>query len=121
MASRPAQEALANLTARFHDFGSNAQSMAIRQLMMIARQQGIVMAFADVFLMLAIGFVLFGVLALLMRRQAAPAGAAAGHQTAGWPYRIDIVSRIVDVCRSRAAPPDIDRPIQGASPCVSSS
>jgi DHA2 family multidrug resistance protein len=78
-ARQPATEALANLTARFHDYGSNAQSMALRQLMMITRQQGIVMAFADVFLMLAIGFVLFGVLALLMRRPAVPAGAPAGH------------------------------------------
>ena len=53
--------------------------MALRQLMGLARQQGTVMAFADVFLMLAVLFVLFGTLALLMRRPAAPAGAAVGH------------------------------------------
>jgi MFS transporter, DHA2 family, multidrug resistance protein len=76
---QPAREALANLTARFQDYGSNAQSMALKQLMLLTRQQGIVMAFADVFLMFAIGFVLFGVLALVMRRPAAPAGAPAGH------------------------------------------
>jgi len=39
---------LANLTARFHDFGSDAQAMALRQLMRLARQQGTVMAFGDV-------------------------------------------------------------------------
>ena len=66
---------LANLTARFHDFGSDAQTMALRQLMGLARQQGTVMAFADVFLMFAILFVLFGALAMVMRR---PAAAAAG-------------------------------------------
>jgi DHA2 family multidrug resistance protein len=76
---QPAQEALTNLTTRFQSFGSDAQTMALRQLMGLARQQGTVMAFADVFLMLAVLFVLFGTLALLMRRPAAPAGAAAGH------------------------------------------
>jgi DHA2 family multidrug resistance protein len=76
---QPAQEMLTNLTARFQNFGGDAQTMALRQLMRLARQQGTVMAFADVFLMLAVLFVLFGALALLMRRPAAPAGAAAGH------------------------------------------
>jgi MFS transporter, DHA2 family, multidrug resistance protein len=76
---QPAQEALTNLTTRFQSFGSDAQTMALRQLMGLARQQGTVMGFADVFLMLAVLFVLFGALALLMRRPAAPAGAAAGH------------------------------------------
>jgi DHA2 family multidrug resistance protein len=76
---QPAQEALTNLTARFQDFGSDAQAMALRQLMQLTRQQGIVMAFADVFLMLAVLFVAFGALAMAMRRPAAPAGAAAGH------------------------------------------
>jgi DHA2 family multidrug resistance protein len=76
---QPAQEMLTNLTTRFQSFGSDAQTMALRQLMGLARQQGTVMAFADVFLMLAVLFVLFGTLALLMRRPAAPAGAAVGH------------------------------------------
>jgi MFS transporter, DHA2 family, multidrug resistance protein len=76
---QPAQEALTNLTTRFQSIGSDAQTMALRQLMGLARQQGTVMGFADVFLMLAVLFVLFGALALLMRRPAAPAGAAAGH------------------------------------------
>jgi DHA2 family multidrug resistance protein len=76
---QPAQEMMTNLTARFHDFGSDAQTMAIKQLMGLARQQGIVMAFADVFLMLAVLFVAFGALSLVMRRPAAAPGVAAGH------------------------------------------
>ncbi len=77
---QPAQEMLAQLTARFQDFGGDAQTMALRQLMGIARQQGTVMGFADVFLMLAVLFALFGALAVFLRRPAAAAGAApAGH------------------------------------------
>ena len=75
---QPAQEMLTNLTARFHDFGGDAQAMAMKQLMALTRQQGIVMAFADVFLVLAVVFVAFGALAFVMRRPA-PAAAAAGH------------------------------------------
>jgi DHA2 family multidrug resistance protein len=75
---QPAQEMLAKLTARFQDFGSDAQTMALRQLMQLTRQQGIVMGFADVFLMFTVVFALFGALALVMRRPAA-AGAAASH------------------------------------------
>jgi DHA2 family multidrug resistance protein len=76
---QPAQEALVNLTARFQNFGGDAQTMALRQLTRIARQQGTVMAFADVFLMFAVLFVVFGALAMVMRRPAAAGGAAAGH------------------------------------------
>ena len=74
---QPAVEMLAKLTARFHDFGGDAQAMALRQLMQITRLQGVVMGFADVFLMLAVLFVAFAALAVVMRRPAAPAGAAA--------------------------------------------
>ena len=76
---QPAQEMLTNLTARFQNFGNDAQTMALRQLMGLTRQQGIVMAFADVFLMLAVLFVLFGALAVVMRRPETVPGAAAGH------------------------------------------
>ena len=75
----PAVETLAQLTQRFQNFGADAQTMALKQLNQIVRQQGIVMAFADVFLMLAVLFVAFGMLAIVMRRpapQAASAGAA---------------------------------------------
>ena len=74
--SRPAVMATLNgLAARFP--GSDAQNMALKQLFLLTRQQGIVMAFADVFLLLAIVFVGFAGLAVLMRRPA-PVGAAAG-------------------------------------------
>jgi hypothetical protein len=72
---------LANLTQRFSAFGADAQPMAIKQLMLLARVQGTVMAFADVFLILALLFALFGVMAVLMRRPvpAAAPGAPAAH------------------------------------------
>jgi MFS transporter, DHA2 family, multidrug resistance protein len=72
----PATEMLAQLTARYQDFGSDAQAMALKRLMLMVRQQSTVMAFADVFLMLAVLFVVFGALAIVMRRPA-PAGAGA--------------------------------------------
>jgi DHA2 family multidrug resistance protein len=75
---QPAVEMLAALTARFQDFGSDAHAMALRQLMQITRLQGLVMGYADVFLMLAVLFVVFAALAVVMRRPAAAAGAAAG-------------------------------------------
>jgi len=78
-ARQPAQEMLTNMTTRFHDFGGDAQAMAIKQMMMLTRQQGIVMAFADVFLMLAVVFVAFAGLAVVLRRPAALAGGAGGH------------------------------------------
>jgi DHA2 family multidrug resistance protein len=78
-ARQPAQEMLTNMTTRFHDFGGDAQAMAIKQMMMLTRQQGIVMAFADVFLMLAALFVAFAALAVILRRPAALAGGAEGH------------------------------------------
>ena len=55
----PATEMLTNLTAHFQSFGSDAPSMALRQLTLITRQQGVVMGFADVFLLLALLFVAF--------------------------------------------------------------
>jgi MFS transporter, DHA2 family, multidrug resistance protein len=78
---QPATDMLAKLTERFSAFGSDAQPMAIKQMMLLARTQGTVMAFADIFLMLALLFVLFGAMALLMRRPppAGAVGASAGH------------------------------------------
>jgi DHA2 family multidrug resistance protein len=76
---QPAQEMLARLTARFQDFGADAPTMALRQLMALTRQQGTVMAFADVFLMFAVLFVMFGAMAVVLRRPAAAPGAAGGH------------------------------------------
>jgi DHA2 family multidrug resistance protein len=78
-ARQPAVETLVNLTARFKDFGTDAQLMATKQLMQIVRQQASVMAFADIFLMLT---VLFGVLALgalVMKRPQSAGGGGGGH------------------------------------------
>jgi hypothetical protein len=47
--------------------------------MLITRQQGIVMAFADVFLVLALLFVAFAPLVWLLRRPAAVAADVAAH------------------------------------------
>jgi MFS transporter, DHA2 family, multidrug resistance protein len=74
----PATEMLANLTARFHDFGSNAPAMALKQMSLMVRREATVMSFSDVFLMLTILFIALAALGLVMKRPAAPAGAGAG-------------------------------------------
>ena len=50
--------------------------MALKQLNPIAHRQGVVMAFADVFLVLTVLFVGLAVLALVMKRP--PAAASSG-------------------------------------------
>jgi MFS transporter, DHA2 family, multidrug resistance protein len=75
----PATDMLANLTARFADFGSNAQVMALKQMSLMARREATVMSFSDVFLLLTILFVALAALGLMMKRPAAPAGAGGGH------------------------------------------
>jgi DHA2 family multidrug resistance protein len=66
----PANETLSLLTQRFTSlgYGSDAHTMAIKQLTLMARQQGTVMAFGDVFLLLAVLFLAFGALILVMRK-----------------------------------------------------
>ncbi len=65
--ARPAVvEALNGLAARIP--GSDAQNMALKQLFLFTRLQGIVMAFADVFLLLGILFLTFSALVWFMRR-----------------------------------------------------
>jgi MFS transporter, DHA2 family, multidrug resistance protein len=78
---QPADAMFSTLTQRFSAFGADAQPMAIKQMLLLARVQGTVMAFADVFLMLALLFAVFGVTAVLMRRPvpAAAQGAPAAH------------------------------------------
>jgi DHA2 family multidrug resistance protein len=63
---RPAVEMLNSLAARIPT--SDAQNMALKQLFMFTRQQGIVMAFADVFMLLALMFATFAALVWLLRR-----------------------------------------------------
>jgi DHA2 family multidrug resistance protein len=74
---QPALEMLNNMTQRFSSFGSDAQAMALKQIYNLTHQQGVVMAFADVFLVLTLLFVGLAVLSLLIRRptQAPPSDA----------------------------------------------
>lgn len=65
-ARKPVLETLNGLAARIP--GSDAQTMALKQLFLFTRQQGTVMAFADVFLMLCLLFLTFAALVWLMRR-----------------------------------------------------
>jgi len=67
-ARQPAVEALNSMMQRFTDFGTDAQLMAIKQLNTLAHRQGVVMAFADVFLALTMLFVGLALLALVMKR-----------------------------------------------------
>jgi MFS transporter, DHA2 family, multidrug resistance protein len=61
-----ALEMLSKIASRMR--GSDAQNMALKQLMVLVHQQGVVMAFADVFLLLSLLFVGFAGLVVLMRR-----------------------------------------------------
>ena len=74
---QPVLETLNGLTSRIP--GSDAQTMALKQLMLITRQQGTVMAFADVFLVLALLFLAFAPLVWLLRRPPALAADIAAH------------------------------------------
>jgi MFS transporter, DHA2 family, multidrug resistance protein len=69
-------ETLDALTTRFQSYGSDAKAMALKQLMLLTHQQGVVMAFADVFFLLTLLFVGLAALAVVMKKptQAAPAG-----------------------------------------------
>jgi len=74
-AREPATETLARLSAHFQ--GSDAQLMAIKQMMAMARQQAAVMSFADVFLLLTLLFLLLAATGIIMKRPAPAAAAAA--------------------------------------------
>jgi MFS transporter, DHA2 family, multidrug resistance protein len=75
----PATDMLATLTARFHDFDSNASLMATKQLFLMARREATVLSFSDVFLMLTALFVALAMLAIIMKRPAAVTAGAGGH------------------------------------------
>jgi DHA2 family multidrug resistance protein len=74
----PAMEALNNLTQQFQSFGSDAQAMALKQLMQMTHRQGVVMAFSDVFLLLTILFGCLAIAAMLVRKPT-PGAAAPAH------------------------------------------
>lgn len=76
---QPALETLHSLTQRFSSYGSDAQAMALKQLSQIVHRQGVVMAFADVFLVLTFLFIGLAVLAIVMKRPPAAVAATGGH------------------------------------------
>jgi DHA2 family multidrug resistance protein len=73
----PALETLNNMTQRLQ--GSDAQLMALKQMMGMVRQQASVMSFADVFLMLTILFVALAAAGVVMKRPVPVAAGAGGH------------------------------------------
>ena len=73
----PAVETLDHLAHRFQ--GSDAQLMAVKQMMGLVRQQASVMSFADVFLMLTVLFGALAVAGVTMKRPAPAAAGAGGH------------------------------------------
>jgi DHA2 family multidrug resistance protein len=78
-ARQPAMETLSNFTAHFQSYGSAAQDMALKQLMMITHRQGVVMAFEDVFFCLTVLFAGLALLTVLLKRSGAPAAGAEAH------------------------------------------
>jgi DHA2 family multidrug resistance protein len=68
---------LSRLTS--HCQGSDAQSMALKQMMGIVRQQATVMSFADVFLILTVLFVVLAVFGVIMRRPQLAAAVSEAH------------------------------------------
>ena len=76
-ARQPVTEMLSRLTAHFQ--GSDAQLLALKQMMSMARRQAAVMSFADVFLMLTVLFVALAALGIFMKRPEPVAAGAGGH------------------------------------------
>ena len=74
---RPALEMLDNLATRFS--GSDAKVMALKRLLLMTHQQGVVMAFADVFLGLTVIFIGIGITAVIAKRPAQAPQLAGDH------------------------------------------
>ena len=70
-----ATETLANMATRFPGF--DGQTIALKQMTGLVRQQAVVMSFADVFLMLTVLFVVLAALGIMMKRPV-PLGAGTG-------------------------------------------
>jgi MFS transporter, DHA2 family, multidrug resistance protein len=65
---RPAVETLNNLTQKFHSYGSDAGAMALKQLTVLTHREALVMAFADVFLVLTALSIFLVLLTPMMKR-----------------------------------------------------
>jgi DHA2 family multidrug resistance protein len=74
-ARQPATEALSRMASAFS--GTDAQTMALRQMSGLVHRQAVVMSFADVFLMLTVLFIGLAAFGIIMKRPA-PLGAGAG-------------------------------------------
>ena len=69
-----------NLTQKFHDLGSDASVAALKTISNMLRQQALVMAFADIFMLLTFLFAAFIFALPLVRKPAAiPTGDAGAH------------------------------------------
>jgi MFS transporter, DHA2 family, multidrug resistance protein len=76
---RPALETLDKLSAAFVGHGPDAKMMALKRLFLMTHQQGVVMAFADVFLGLTVIFIGIGVTAIIAKRPAEASQLTADH------------------------------------------
>jgi MFS transporter, DHA2 family, multidrug resistance protein len=76
---RPALETLDKLSAAFVGRGPDAKMMALKRLFLMTHQQGVVMAFADVFLGLTVIFIAIGVTAIIAKRPAQAPQLAGDH------------------------------------------
>lgn len=84
-AYRPALEALDNLTLRFQGHSADANMIALKQLFLMARREGVVMAFADVFLALTLLFVAVGLFTIMMKKPPAAVRPAPGIEACATP------------------------------------
>ncbi|RAI02155.1 MFS transporter [Acuticoccus sediminis] len=75
----PVDEMLATITAGLSSLGSDASTAALAQLKQIVQGQATVMAFADVFVLLTVLFVVLSFATPLMRRPSQPGGGGGGH------------------------------------------
>jgi DHA2 family multidrug resistance protein len=75
-AHQPALERLDQMTQRLQN-NSDAPDMALKQLFQLTHQQGVVMAFADVLLLLTVTYVALAALAYLLRKPGAASSSAA--------------------------------------------
>jgi DHA2 family multidrug resistance protein len=78
-ASQTANERLANMTANLSQFGSDAGTVALKQMAAMVRTQALVMSFADVFYLLTFLFLGLVLAAPLLRRPARMGGGGGGH------------------------------------------
>jgi len=72
-----ATETLSRLTSNFQ--GSDAELMALRQMMGMVRQQAAVMSYADVFWILTVLFIGLAGLGVIMRRPQPAVATTQGH------------------------------------------